>query len=385
MLGGKRDRIAEAEPECLVDAVPRARSLGLVCDDDDRLAGAAHGGGEMPVSGGEAGARVDDKQDRVAILESLLRLRAHAPGERFGIALLEARRVDDRECEIGKSRVAFAAVAGDARLVIDQRELASHQTVEQRRFADVRPADDRDPGAQSRLKPVRPVAARVDNYFAAVRFAATSPSQRRRQLPLVRRHFGIPKHEIELLGGVVIVLPRQRQRREIERGQAPKRSLGGGKSGQLRFALLLLAGNVRPDQRRTKTGGVAQKRIDRGVAGDRIESGRRARRIALGPGASRGHLRERPIAARPLGRDLVETRFRLVELAALERRERLLKLIPSGLLRPFALILPIAKPGRGEHDKRSAGQDQVLVFLPELRRLVAPDFLVNFVKDVAHA
>ena len=132
----------------------------------------------MPVSGGEAGARVDDEQDRVAILESLLRLCAHAPGERFGIALLEASRVNDRECEIGKSRVAFAAVAGDARLVIDQRELASHQTVEQRRFADVRPADDRDPGAQSRLKPVRPVAARVDNYFAAVRFAATSPSQR---------------------------------------------------------------------------------------------------------------------------------------------------------------------------------------------------------------
>jgi hypothetical protein len=46
--------------------------------------------------------------------------------------------------------------------------------------------------------------------------------------------------------------------------------------------------------------------------------------------------------------------------------------------------LPIAKAGRGEHDQHCGGQDLVLVFFPEFRRFVAPDFLVNFLKDVAH-
>ena len=69
----------------------------------------------MPVGGGEAGPRVDDEQDRVAILERGFRLRPHAPGERLRIALFEAGRVDDGEGEIGKPRVALAAVAGDAR------------------------------------------------------------------------------------------------------------------------------------------------------------------------------------------------------------------------------------------------------------------------------
>ena len=43
MLGGERDRIAEAEAEGIVDAVAPRAAFGLVGDDDDRLAGAAHG------------------------------------------------------------------------------------------------------------------------------------------------------------------------------------------------------------------------------------------------------------------------------------------------------------------------------------------------------
>ena len=42
MLGGKRDRIAEAEAEGLIGAVAPGRALRLVGDEDDRLAGAAH-------------------------------------------------------------------------------------------------------------------------------------------------------------------------------------------------------------------------------------------------------------------------------------------------------------------------------------------------------
>ena len=41
-------------------------------------------------------------------------------------------------------RLALAAVARDAGLVIDQRKLLPDQAVEQRRFADIGPADDGD-------------------------------------------------------------------------------------------------------------------------------------------------------------------------------------------------------------------------------------------------
>ena len=104
--------------------------------------------------------------------------------------------------------------------------------------------------------------------------------------------------------------------------------------------------------------------------------------LALAAGCR--HLRKRPIAARPLSRDLVEAGLGLVGLAALKRGQRLLELVAGRLRRPFALILPIAKTGRGKHDQHGGGQDLILVFLPEFRRLVAPDFLVNFLKDVAH-
>ena len=49
VLGGKDDRVAEAEAEGVVGAVAPRPALGLVGDDDDGLAGAAHRRGEMPV------------------------------------------------------------------------------------------------------------------------------------------------------------------------------------------------------------------------------------------------------------------------------------------------------------------------------------------------
>ncbi len=149
VLGRESDRLAKAETERLIDARLARGALRFVGDDDDRLAGAAHGLREMPVGGGEAGARVDHEQDRVAIHERRFRLRAHAPGERLRIALLETRGVDDGEREIGEPRFALAAVAGDAGLVVDQRKLAADQPIEQSRLADIRPADDRDLGAHN--------------------------------------------------------------------------------------------------------------------------------------------------------------------------------------------------------------------------------------------
>ncbi len=71
-------------------------------------------------------------------------LRLHAAGQALRRGLFQAGGIDQREVQIAKPAKAFAAVAGDARLVVDQREPAPDQTVEQRRFADIGSADNHD-------------------------------------------------------------------------------------------------------------------------------------------------------------------------------------------------------------------------------------------------
>ena len=58
---------------------------------------------------------------------------------------------------------------------------------------------------------------------------------------------------------------------------------------------------VEPQERRAQAGGVAEQRIDRGVAGDRVESGDRRLRVGGGLVAGLGHLGEDPVAAGRLG------------------------------------------------------------------------------------
>ena len=66
------------------------------------------------------------------------------PSERFLGGLFKAGGVDDAEFEIAETRLAFATVAGDAGLVVDERQLLADQPVEQGRLADIRPPDDGD-------------------------------------------------------------------------------------------------------------------------------------------------------------------------------------------------------------------------------------------------
>ena len=123
MLGGERDRLAEAETEGLIDAASPAVLSALLAMTMMGLSARRTALREMPVGGGQPGAGVDDEQDRVAVDERGLRLRAHAAGKRGRVAFLEAGRVDDGEGEVGEPRLALAPVAGDARLIVDQREL----------------------------------------------------------------------------------------------------------------------------------------------------------------------------------------------------------------------------------------------------------------------
>ena len=119
-------------------------ALALVGDQHHRLVGAAREIGKGAVVRRQAGARVDHEHQRIGKLDRGFGLLLHPRGQRALGALVEACGIDDGEFEIAEPRLALAAVAGDAGLVIDQRELLPDQPVEQRRFADIGPADDGD-------------------------------------------------------------------------------------------------------------------------------------------------------------------------------------------------------------------------------------------------
>ena len=80
MLGRDRDRFAEAQLPGFQEARPRPPRLGLVGNQNDRLAGAAHHVGEGRVVGHQPRLGVDDEQDEVSLADGDLGLGAHAPG-----------------------------------------------------------------------------------------------------------------------------------------------------------------------------------------------------------------------------------------------------------------------------------------------------------------
>ncbi len=144
MLGGKRDRLAETQAEGLGHAAGRPAPLGLVGDDQDRGLAATEDIGEMPIERRDAGPRVDEEQRQICGGQGARRLLLHPGREAALFGLFETGGIDDAKPQIGKRRLALAAVARDAGHVIHQRDALPDQAVEQCRFADIGPADDRD-------------------------------------------------------------------------------------------------------------------------------------------------------------------------------------------------------------------------------------------------
>ena len=104
----------------------------------------AHQIGEGAIGRRRAVARIDDKQHGVRLRHRRRGLRLHPRRKRLALGVFEAGGVDHLEGKIAEPGLAFAAVARHARLVVDQREAAPNETVEQGRFADIRPADNGD-------------------------------------------------------------------------------------------------------------------------------------------------------------------------------------------------------------------------------------------------
>ena len=146
MLGAHRDRLAEAQRPGLHDPGLAGAALGLVGGEDDRGGLAPQPAADLLVERGEAGAGVDQEERGVGLAHRGDGLGAHPAGKGVGVLVLVAGGVDDPEIQAEQARLAFAAVAGDSGPVVDERELAADQPVEQGRLADIGPADDRDGG-----------------------------------------------------------------------------------------------------------------------------------------------------------------------------------------------------------------------------------------------
>ena len=142
MFGTDRRRFAEAERKALEDARIALAALGLVGHQYDRNRLFAQPACDFFVERGQPDPRIEHEHGRIGAFEADLGLLAHATRQAFRILVFPPGGIDDLEFEPGNDGIAEAPVARDAGLVIDQREALADQTIEQRRLADVRPADD---------------------------------------------------------------------------------------------------------------------------------------------------------------------------------------------------------------------------------------------------
>ena len=142
VLGGKRDRRSEAQTVGLAHAGEAGAALGLVGDQHHRHLLAAQPGGEVAIGGHDAVAGIDDEEHQIDLVQRLLGLEPHAPGQRLDRRLFQAGGVDDGEGEIGNAPRGFPDVAGGAGYLRHEGDMAADEAVEQRRLADVGAADD---------------------------------------------------------------------------------------------------------------------------------------------------------------------------------------------------------------------------------------------------
>ena len=98
---------------------------------------------EVLVDRGQPGAAVDHEHERVGLADRAQRLAVDARADHVVRGLgIEPAGVDHAHRGAEVIALAVAAIAGEVRGVVDERGPAADEPVEQRRLADVRPADD---------------------------------------------------------------------------------------------------------------------------------------------------------------------------------------------------------------------------------------------------
>jgi hypothetical protein len=143
-------------------------SLGLVERQHHRLAGAAQLACDELILRGHAGTRVGHQDQVVGLRHRLLGLLAHLRVQALGV-LDQSAGVDQHARHAADTRIAVLAIARNARHIGDDSGVAAGEHVEKRRFADIRPTDDRDDRQHGRCaltwrdpRPPRPPLAPPD-------------------------------------------------------------------------------------------------------------------------------------------------------------------------------------------------------------------------------
>ena len=144
VLGRDGDRLAQPQLVGVVEALGAGAPLALVGDEDDGPPGLAHDARERRIGGHHAVAGVEHEQHQVRTRDRRLALGAHARGDAARRRFLQPGRVDERDLVAGDLRLALATVARQARHVGDERGALGREPVEERRLADIGPADDGD-------------------------------------------------------------------------------------------------------------------------------------------------------------------------------------------------------------------------------------------------
>src|SRR5579862_38992 len=150
--GGDRDGVAEAELVELEHQRLVARVVDLVRKHEHRLARLTEDLANLLVARRHAGARVDDEENEIRFLDRLARLPGDRLRHRRRIGDVDAARVEEHEALVEPLADDLLAVARHAGCLVDDGGARLGQTVDERRLADVREADDRDRAEQWRRR-----------------------------------------------------------------------------------------------------------------------------------------------------------------------------------------------------------------------------------------
>ena len=122
------------------------QAFRLVHRKHDGTSRAAQQVGDRAILPGQALAAVDEEDHDIGLRDRDFRLsghRLHDPAPRLG---LEAASVDDEVRPVAAPAASIVAVAREPGKIRDQRRARSGQAIEERRLADIGPADEDESG-----------------------------------------------------------------------------------------------------------------------------------------------------------------------------------------------------------------------------------------------
>ena len=141
----RRDRDRIAEPELVQLECERVvlRVVDLVREHEHRLVRLAQDLRDLLVARRHADARVDEEEDEIGLGDGFLRLLRDRARDRRWVGHVDAAGVDEHEALPCPLADELLPVARHARHFVDNRVTRFGQPIDERRFADVREADDR--------------------------------------------------------------------------------------------------------------------------------------------------------------------------------------------------------------------------------------------------